>query len=177
MSFGEVSLKPSRIPAPLVDPYGLRSNATRAKARRDLARKQHQHQHRQPQGMAELIKRQSNTVSQLDVWKAGAPAITAALAEYAALAAAFPSPDPLSKCSLFTQASSLIWLVATVACAMAKGLAIRDGILDSPAVVLCLAGSGKYLLAAATSRSSSFRYALLSYRDPPRTPLCRSRRS
>lgn len=113
--------------------------------------------------MAELIKRQSNTVSQLDVWKAGAPAITAALAEYAALAAAFPSPDPLSKCSLFTQASSLIWLVATVACAMAKGLAIRDGILDSPAVVLCLAGSGKYLLAAATSRSFSFRYALLSY--------------
>jgi hypothetical protein len=38
-----------------------------------------------------------NTVSQLDVWKAGAAAITAVLAEYAALAAAFPSPDPLSK--------------------------------------------------------------------------------
>lgn len=77
----------------LDDPYGLRNNATKAKARRDLERKQR----RRPEGMAELIKRQSSAVSQGDVWKAGAATVGTALLEYAAIAAIFPAPDPVSK--------------------------------------------------------------------------------
>jgi hypothetical protein len=78
----------------LDDPYGLRNNATKAKARRDLERKR---QHRRPEDRPKYIKRQSNSVSQGDVWKAGAAAVGTALLEYAAIAAVFPAPDPVSK--------------------------------------------------------------------------------
>ena len=77
----------------LDDPYGLSNNASSAKARRDLQRKER----RAPESMADLMRRQSSSVSQGDVWKAGAAAVGAALLEYAAVAAIFPAPDPISK--------------------------------------------------------------------------------